>query len=266
MRNIALVLILLSLASCGGGKAPKPEHMSRIVGTFVAFGTSEKINKPDASGVKPCDNVLRILGGADYPGLVFIFRLDGDDWTCVKRFTESNADRPHEVRAYLFYHISEHPDQVILVGRARDLLQRFFEVANSNTRFSVVPVLEDRSTDEEFAAYAPAIEAIFGFPVDRNPLDHTRSSLGRFKEVHGHEYVDSETNTMSEDGFVYVPEQTRAWVKQFPNMTRVILWRPEWQDLCIDNNVPVKCKSIQDRVPHFDNVEEYRKLAKDISA
>lgn len=265
MRNIALVLILLSFASCGG-KAPAPQPASRIVGGFIAFGTSEKINKPDATGVKPCDSALRIINGADYPVFVFIFRLDGDDWTCVKRFVDSNAHRPHEIRAYLYYHISEHPDQIILVGRAKDLLDRFYEVANSNTRFSVVPVLEDRSTDEEFAAYAPAVEAALGFPVDRNPLDPTRSSLGRFKEVHGHEYVDSETNTMSEDGFVYVPEETRQWVKRFPNMTRVIIWRPEWQDLCIDNNVPVKCKALQERVPHFDNVEEYRKLAKDISA
>lgn len=268
-RSFAALLVgALSLCSlaCTGGVETAPLEAKRIAGWFFAFGTSPKFNQPNSRGEIPCDGALKLLDNSLFPSFVTLHRLDGNDWTCVRRFTAANADRPHEVRVYLFYHVSDQPDLLELQARKFEVMQEFAAVANDFSELSMAMTLEDRLSDEKFAEYALELEIQNLHVIERNPLSPDAEAGGRPMEAHGTGALCvGDTDTASLDGFVLAPEQMLSWVHDNAACERLILWTPELQGLCVVDGKPVKCVPVPDRDIIIPNPEQLAELTREAS-
>lgn len=201
----------------------------------------------------PCEALLATTDFSGRPAIAVLDGTFGDDWSCVARFIERNAWRPHLVQIHLsnetcrrnrtcadgelFPQFDQHQWSRILEQRNPYALQAIADrlmnlravassLASPNTTLILSTGLEDNFTDRAFAELYPFIVARWPGPVVRSG----HSTPGVLRELHGAGAKCSGNSVVAnEDGAVMSLRDSDRFLQNNKSCLASFVWRAEHQ-------------------------------------
>jgi hypothetical protein len=223
MKVLKLVLLVLLFASSASAE-------------YRGFSSFAALNSRF-----PCDKFLRISSAIPKPSMVVLFETFGDDWSCVKRFTEKFHDKDHVLQIHFSNETCRSPTRICgkgelfrskswadvnllltrpssstrkkLVQRVDKLHLRVSTVAGRKTQVVVTTGLEDRYGREARKFMFNFLEKSFPqFVITTNPVGSSyANALDTYLELHG---VRPDFGPYQPEFCIYNPDGDELTVQQ----------------------------------------------------
>lgn len=207
----------------------------------------------------PCDALLAATDFSARPAIAVLDGTFGDDWTCVARFVQRNAWRPHLVQVHLSnetcrrngncaegelyaqFNVREwsklleqrnpHAFQAI-ADRLINLQTVLASFTTPNTSIILSTGLEDNFTDGAFAVLYPFVVSHWPYQVVRSG----KKTSGVLRESHGsNARCSGNTVVANEDGQVHSIAASDRWLAKQDRCYATFIWRADHQGRGVRN-------------------------------
>lgn len=269
MLFYGILITLFGFIGCGSGgsnsssEEPIPEapptRAQYYDGVAMLAAMLPAFNAPDAAGRTPCDKALEMLDATESPALAVLWGTFGDDLTCLKKFTEKLADRPHLLEIHLsnetcrrngicrqeelFPGLSweqyntelerENPAvKARIETRLAGINSRLNGITQPTTLVALSLGLENHFTRRALEVLVSWVRPQWQGPIINNPVDYGALETGGadYLEKHAPRNVFGGAPCMvSEDGLYHDGEDSLEFFDYHRFCAVRLAWRPEWQ-------------------------------------
>ncbi len=139
----------------------------------------------------PCERFLTLSDNARNPAMAVLYRLFGDDISCLSRFTGryEGQQRHHLVEYHLYYDPARRSlgeAELLQLGSDISDVRAIAERVGNQYTHSVLSIgLEDRLDDKSAAKLLAVARARWPYLIVRNPLKSRNKLSADFRETHG---------------------------------------------------------------------------------